>query len=516
MGYENSFIESYMGRSKIKAFFFGNAEERERILRFSILSISILGLMYEGSILLSDIYVSPMEPLLFMVLAFASGLYVLYCDYITKKLSHKLHLKTKTVADLTQIIRELKAIRNTNTQITQEASIEKQYRVVLRALSELFNTNYISVVLRSGRKYELKGMTKPGQIDEENAQSIIAESFASEVMHSGSPKIVSGHTRDPLFLNMIPENEKVLKAATLPIKIGSHVIGALNLVQTKKERLMSHNSLDSLLYYSNQLAGIFDKEYLVKELDRKIKSLETARQNWVDEEKNHLIGSCVSGLSVELNSFIEPLIDLIHLMQKNCSDTKMYSDGLKTIEEVVQGMENHLKSLIDIKDEKKLEVQEVDLNKVIEDAVHLYQIRFFKSSIKVNYAVQATLSPIEGVPEKIKQLLLNLLNNACKTISENEGEILLYTAEGKDTVLLGIHVNDNGTFLKKVQHKEEVHPNGKPNETFNLGMTVARKIIEQHRGTINFRYVPDQGTYLEMRFPKKNPEALHSLPWNVA
>jgi len=83
---------------------------------------------------------------------------------------------------------------------------------------------------------------------------------------------------------------------------------------------------------------------------------------------------------------------------------------------------------------------------------------------------------------QIKQVILNLLLNACEAIG-NEGEISIYVKNNYESLMLS--VCDNGPGIESVLAEKIFNPffSTKP-DGVGLGLAVCRDIISRHNGTI--------------------------------
>lgn len=95
-----------MNKKKVREFVFGNAVDRERMLRFWIISFAGIGLIYERSVL-TTVTVPSVESILFILLALMVGVYVLYCDFVNTGLLKKLKEKNESIEGLKIEVKKL-------------------------------------------------------------------------------------------------------------------------------------------------------------------------------------------------------------------------------------------------------------------------------------------------------------------------------------------------------------------------------------------------------------------------
>ena len=106
-------------------------------------------------------------------------------------------------------------------------------------------------------------------------------------------------------------------------------------------------------------------------------------------------------------------------------------------------------------------------------------------------------------PDGLHQVLMNLLTNALDAVEEQAGLIRVgcrYDAEQKRTVL---SVVDNGRGIHRnvMGHLFELFHSTKGNRGTGLGLPVARKIVEEHGGTLTVQSAPGKGTTFTITLP---------------
>ena len=117
----------------------------------------------------------------------------------------------------------------------------------------------------------------------------------------------------------------------------------------------------------------------------------------------------------------------------------------------------------------------------------------------------AALPPAEVDRGQIKQVLLNVLVNAAQAISGN-GTITITTAADGNEV--SVRVRDDGCGIPAEVRERIFDPffSTKPTGT-GLGMAVARRIIEDHKGRIIVASAEGEGTSITLILPCLPDEA---------
>jgi len=106
-------------------------------------------------------------------------------------------------------------------------------------------------------------------------------------------------------------------------------------------------------------------------------------------------------------------------------------------------------------------------------------------------------------PSGIHQVIMNLLSNALDAVAPQQGLIRIesrYDAENRQAV---IEVIDNGSGIEPsmMRHMFELFHSTKGNRGTGIGLAVAKKIVDEHEGSIGVRSAPGEGTSFTIRLP---------------
>ena len=145
---------------------------------------------------------------------------------------------------------------------------------------------------------------------------------------------------------------------------------------------------------------------------------------------------------------------------------------------------------------------DVDLGRLVEDTVATASVG--QDEVRVRAAVTRPLPPIRGDQERLRQVLMNLIDNAVKY--SPAGEEVEVSAR-PDNGAVSISVSDCGPGIPHEQHRlifeefgrADVHGGSKPGT--GLGLFIARSIVEAHGGSLDVRSQPEAGATYTLKLP---------------
>ncbi len=144
------------------------------------------------------------------------------------------------------------------------------------------------------------------------------------------------------------------------------------------------------------------------------------------------------------------------------------------------------------------------LQGVCEEVLELYHEKFQKKNLTFVYDVPQDLPSVYADEELIRQVIVNLLDNAIK-YTPNHGQITL-SALHRTTQKVQVNLADTGPGIP--ESKQETIFDGhfrlqRDHETdgYGLGLSLCRKVIRAHYGQIWVDSVPNQGSCFHFTLP---------------
>lgn len=151
----------------------------------------------------------------------------------------------------------------------------------------------------------------------------------------------------------------------------------------------------------------------------------------------------------------------------------------------------------------KLAREKLDLGPLIMRVAEGLRLQAERAGLKLTVSTSSGLPPVLADPQKIEQVLVNLVHNAIKFT--HEGSVELVTApEGDDTVAvtvkdtgIGISPDDLPHIFERFYKADRARQGGGS----GLGLSIAKKLIEAHNGTIRVESEPGKGSGFTFTLP---------------
>ena len=149
-----------------------------------------------------------------------------------------------------------------------------------------------------------------------------------------------------------------------------------------------------------------------------------------------------------------------------------------------------------------LNMQEADIRGEFEDTVYMYSSRLTQDNIVLKYLDNDDDIPeITCDPERMRQVFLNILDNAAKHGGSGERIEASMTLEGEYVV---VRIRDFGPGIPEDEIplvKKKFYKGSSKARGTGIGLAVCDEIVEMHRGTLTLENAEGGGTLVTVSLP---------------
>lgn len=261
-----------------------------------------------------------------------------------------------------------------------------------------------------------------------------------------------------------------------------------------EEELIVH--LTSLPVYSRE--DLFMGRVLLLYDLSEIKRLEKQVQR---HDRLVALGKMAAGVAHEVRNPLSSIKGFATLLGKKFQPGSDEQRSADLLVKEAERLNRSISELLNYARPTPLTPVEVDLRELLTDSLKLISTDAMSLDIDLLLEVDPHLSSIRLDPDRIKQVLLNILLNGLQAIDRG-GTITVqaWKSDNRDTV--EIIVEDNGCGISEDILENILDPyfTTKPEGT-GLGLAMAYKIIEEHGGTLHFESRLNQGTVVTITLP---------------
>jgi len=278
----------------------------------------------------------------------------------------------------------------------------------------------------------------------------------------------------------------------------------------EKIELVSEGNLDVAVSFSKRNDEIGDLgrnfNYMMQQLRESRQEIETLHRTQMSRAE-HLatLGELAAGLAHEIRNPLAGIAGVIEIIGRDLPSTSPARAVVKDVRLEIAQINRILTDLLETARPHPPQICRSNLNTTVEHAVMLARQQVLSKPIKIELQKAPDLPEVEHDSDQIHQVLLNLLLNAVQAM-ESAGTVRVEIGSRDDGA--SIVVSDTGRGISPQHIPNIFRPfyTTKGNGT-GLGLSLARRIVEEHHGRIEVSSVVGKGSKFEVVLPFHMPPA---------
>lgn len=278
------------------------------------------------------------------------------------------------------------------------------------------------------------------------------------------------------------------------------------------------------------LGSLFWSKTLKTQVALRTKELETRQKQLIQADKMASLGYLVSGIAHELNNpnglmllnlpvLIDSYKDTEHILEEYfktegdfemggltysrmrqeiphiLTETKVASEQIRSI---VEGLKDFGRQSDDDQREP------VSLNTLVDHALRLVRKTVEDSTTNFSVEYSETLPEIEVNSQRVEQVIVNLILNACQALKDKKDGIFVSTLfnSAAQQVILIVRDDGEGILEENLPHlTDPFFTTRRTSGGTGLGLSVSAGIVKAQRGSLVFESTFGSGTTVKLSFP---------------
>ena len=228
-------------------------------------------------------------------------------------------------------------------------------------------------------------------------------------------------------------------------------------------------------------------------------------QQGLQAERLAAVGETTAALSHSIKNILQALrggADVVEMGFKG-NNLIQAGKGWRIVDRNLQKIFNLTMNLLAYSRPREPRMIAVQPGKLIEECLELVAAGANEKGVMAISECEKDMPPVPLDPDGMHQVLLNLLSNALDAVEAKSGLIRVVAKYLEQSNELLIEVVDNGIGIppSMMKHMFELFHSTKGNRGTGLGLAVARKIVEEHEGSISVKSKQGEGTTFTVRIP---------------
>ncbi|NRD79332.1 PAS domain S-box protein [Bacillus sp. BRMEA1] len=224
-------------------------------------------------------------------------------------------------------------------------------------------------------------------------------------------------------------------------------------------------------------------------------------------EKLSVVGELSASVAHEIRNPLTSLKGFVQLLKVEDERHQFYYqimlDELNRINHIVG-------ELLLLAKPQHLKMTTAVIQKLLTDVLSLLNTEASLYNVQIDAKLPEEDILLECEPNQLKQLFINLIKNAIEA-SVNGGMIKInLNKKNQDTLVITIKDNGIGISKERLKRLGEPFYSSKEKGT-GLGLTVSYRIVQSHKGTIQFESQKHHGTMVSVSFPLSQEPTINTI-----
>ena len=351
----------------------------------------------------------------------------------------------------------------------------------------------------------LVGYHIPKEILASAASTVVSadDPFFSQTRRQGGPLCSEDSQNDPRLATplgrLIPHRSMLVQ----PIYWQEELIGGFTVVWSTAQHRFTPDELRLAEGIALQGALAIENSRLYEGVKQQMAELKQTQAQLVQSTKLAAIGELAANIAHEINNPLTTVLGFASFIAERLPAEDPMREELGLIQEEASRARDIVRDLLQFSRQRDFMPEPADLNAVLEQVVAMVRRQGALSTLTVNEAYGSDLPMVEMDVPRIKQVFLNIINNAVYAMKDG-GALAIRTTVAGEKVHVAFQDNGPGIpadilgriFDPFFTTKPEVSGTG-------LGLSVSLGIVQSHGGAVDVQSTPGQGSTFTIILPIK-------------
>jgi two-component system, NtrC family, sensor kinase len=224
----------------------------------------------------------------------------------------------------------------------------------------------------------------------------------------------------------------------------------------------------------------------------------------IQSEKMSAIGQLIAGVAHDLNNPLASVVGFSDFLAEAGEIPSSLREPLQVIRQEAERAATIVKNLLSFARRQEGERTRLPLRTLLDSTLALLRNQLMAHKVEATLEVEPGLPDIEVSPNQIKQVFVNIINNACQAIVTDapSGRIWITAKRVHDSV--AVSVKDSGPGMPEEIASRVFEPffTTKPEGTgTGLGLSISQGIVKEHGGRITLEAPSGGGATFTVELP---------------
>jgi K+-sensing histidine kinase KdpD len=409
---------------------------------------------------------------------------------VTERTSGESNRDSSAIHNYPRLLKRYARLLELTSDLTSTLELSTLLQHIVDAAQELTETEAASLLLYDPQTEHLyfEAATSPIEEAVTSTSVPVTNSIAGWILTNQKPLLVEDADHDPRFFNDVDilTSFKTKSILGAPLVTKDKTLGVIEVVN-KRQGTFQDDDLHMLQGLAAQAAIAIQNTRLFQQSD------------------------LVAEMVHELRTPLAALMAAAHLMKRPELPEDQRHQLSKTVFNEVHRLNDMTTDFLELARLESGRVrfarEKVLLRELVQECVEIIQPQADAERVKLKMNLPPEESTVRGDRNRLKQLLLNLLTNAIK-YNFAEGEVHVSLSQKDQVAQLAVSDTGAGIPPESLPHVFErfYRVPAKEGSTLGtgLGLAIAKRIAENHRGSIEVKSKPGEGSMFTVLLPTQS------------
>ncbi len=386
---------------------------------------------------------------------------------------------------------QLSALIDINKTINSPRSLDKILRQIVTSAARLTHSKICAVRLLSDDREELVLRAQHGGSPDysEQANIRISRRNLGRIIHKRQPLHLEDIRKDEKYgLAEFANKEKVRTMLAMPLVTRNKAIGMIQIFKTRRysfseEEVLLLNTFSDLCAISIENARLYNKMLTLEEQFR-------------FAERLAAVGELSAGIAHEIRNpltIVKMIFD--SEQQLNDRDREIISEELDRMNKIITNLLDYARPQDPVR-------ELCNVNRILDTVGQLLSHAFERKEFELKTNLYKRLPKIEADPVQLQQVFLNIFMNSREAIQAG-GSIEVETGIAENDMVYIVFRDDGSGFPESVVKNLFVPFTTTKRKGLGLGLSIIKRIVNSHQGTIQIQNRPQGGAQVRIELPVK-------------
>ncbi len=249
---------------------------------------------------------------------------------------------------------------------------------------------------------------------------------------------------------------------------------------------------------------------LIENVDHTQMELQRRQEQLLQSEKMATVGKLAAEVAHSIRNPMTSINMRLFSLERTLDLSATQKEDFEVISEEMRQLDNIIRNFLEFSRPPKLKLQKTNVSDVVDMALQLLEKRLERNGVKVERNRRESLPSIQADPELLKEVLVNLIVNACEAMKDG-GRLLIaeedVVAEHMGRAVL-VRLSDTGPGIPEAIRERVMEPfYSTKEEGTGLGLAIAVRILQEHGGRLDLRSEEGKGATFTVTLPVGEEEA---------